>query len=282
MKMVIRDRKKIIGHAFFIHLLFILISMMFALPFLMVISVSFTNENVLLSEGYKLLPKQFDLMAYRFVFQNPDKMLTSYGVTALQAFIGTILSVVIMALCAYPLSRQSFKFTKPITFYIFFTMLFGGGLVPSYIINTQYFHLGDSIWVYLLPGMVNAFQIIIFRTFFQGLPPSLVESAKIDGASEIRVFFQIIAPLSKPVLATIALFQLLERWNNWMTSLIYIRNEDLYTLQFLLQKILREAEFLRHLAQEMPGGVINTTIMLVLPFFQKYFTRGLTIGAVKG
>jgi ABC-type sugar transport system, permease component len=180
-------------------------------------------------------------------------------------------------------------------------MLFGGGLIPTYILNTTYLHLGNKIWVYILPGMASAFYIIIFRTFFQQLSISLVESAKIDGASEIRIFFQIVIPQSTPVLATISLFLLLDHWNDWYTCLVYIRDEKLYTLQYLLQRILNEAEFVSKLASRAPPGIsLNRfelpteslkfamcivaagPMLVIFPFFQKYFTRGLVIGSVKG
>lgn len=181
-------------------------------------------------------------------------------------------------------------------------MLFNGGLIPTYILNYKYLHLGNTIWIYILPTLCSAFYIIILRTFFQGLPLSLVESAKLDGASEIRIFFQIILPLSKPVLATVSLLTLLTKWNDWYTSLIYITDSNLYTLQFLLKRILQEVEFLRIMANNAPPGIDLTAIedtpveslkfamciiaagpmLMVFPFFQKYFAKGLTVGSVKG
>jgi putative aldouronate transport system permease protein len=267
----------------------------------LVISISFSNETSLLEYGYKLIPKQFDLTAYKYVFENPTQLINSYKVNVFTGIVGTFFSVFVMALVAYPLSRDYFKYKKIITFYIFFTMLFGGGLIPTYILVTQYLMLGNNIIIYLLLGLANAFHIIILKTFFQSLPPSLVESAKIDGAGEFRIFYQIIIPLSKPVIATVALLTLLTKWNDWYTSLIYIRDKELYTLQYLLQRILREAEFLKTMAQDVPSGInIELTktptesmrfamaiiaagpMLIVFPFFQKYFTKGLTVGAIKG
>ncbi len=294
--------KKLINGQFTVHIFFVIFCLCFILPFIYVISASLSSEKDLAEIGYKLIPKTVDLTAYRFVFANPEQLINSYRVTTFSAVLGTFLSLLVMALMAYPLSRQSFKFRSGITFFVFFTMLFGGGLVPSYILITQYLNLGNSIWVYIFPTLATGWYIIILRTFFQGLPISLVESAKIDGASELRTFFQIILPLSKPVLATIALFTLLNKWNDWFTSLIYIRDNSLFTLQYLLQKILREAEFIKSIAFDMPAGIdagsLSQTptesmrfamviiaagpMLVVFPFFQKYFTRGLTIGAVKG
>lgn len=285
-----------------IHLfLIIFCTLFFVLPFLLVIAVSFSNEVDVQSYGYKLIPMEFDLTAYKTVFANPEKITRSYLVTTFQAFTAMILGVLVMSLCGYAISRRNYKFRRAITFFIFFTLLFGGGLIPTYILVTQYLQLGNTVWVYIFPALCNAFYIIILRTFFQALPEEMIESAKVDGASEFRIFFQLIMPLSKPVLATIALFTLLARWNDWFTALIYIRDQDLYTLQFLLQRILMEAEFISNMAADLPAGMdINDfetptetmryamaivaagPLLLVFPFFQKYFARGLTIGSVKG
>ncbi|MBD2847417.1 carbohydrate ABC transporter permease [Paenibacillus sp. IB182496] len=294
-------RRRLTASTLGVHLFFVLFSLSFLIPFILVISISLTSEERVLGGGYSLLPIPFDLTAYKVVFQNPSQIMSAYAVTAFQAALGTFLSVFVMSLCAYPLSRQSFRWRGPITFYIFFTMLFGGGLIPSYILITQYLKLGDTVWVYILPTLANAFHIIIFRTFFQGLPQAIIESAKMDGANELRIYFRMILPLSKPVLATLALLGVLGRWNEWFIALIYIRDQQLYTLQYLLQKILMEAEFIRQMATEAPAGidlgaftvptetvrfalaiVAAGPLLVVFPFFQKYFARGLTIGSVKG
>src|SRR5690625_875184 len=244
--------KSVINYKFFIHLIFILFSAAFIIPFLYAISISFSSEDSIQEYGYKLIPKTFDLAAYKTVFKNTGAIVRAYGVTAFTTFFGTFLSVIVMSLCAYPLSRPDFKWRYPLTFFVFFTMLFGGGLIPTYILITQYYGLGNTVWVYIFPTLANAFQIIIFRTFFAGLSHSLIESAKLDGASEWKIYFRIILPLSKPAIATIGLLNLIGRWNEWMTALIYIRDENLYTLQFLLQRILMEVEFVNNLVDELP------------------------------
>lgn len=283
-----------------LHLFFILFSLLFLLPFIYVISISLTPDKDLILHGYKLIPKQFSLGAYKMVFENPGQLIDSYKVTIGFTALSAVLGVLLMAITAYPLSRSNFKFRKPITFYIYFTSLFGGGLVPTYLLLTQYLHLGNSFWIYIVTALISPWYVIIIRTFFQGLPASLVESAKIDGASELKIFFSIILPLSKPVIATILLFQVLAKWNDWNTSNIYIQKPSLFSLQYLLQKILREAAFVK----EMAAQGINTGVdladlptegmrfamavvaagpmLVIFPFFQKYFTRGLTVGAVKG
>lgn len=288
--------------AILIHLCFVLGSLLFIIPFILIISASFTDEQTLLSEGYQLFPSVFSTEAYKYVFRSPGQLIDSYKVTILYSILGTFLAVVIMSMMAYPLSRPNYRYKKIVTFFIFFTMLFSGGLIPTYIWNTRFLHLGDTIWIYILPNLVNAFHIIVIRTFFQGLPPALMESAKIDGAKELQIFFRIVIPLSKPVIATIALLTLLARWNDWNTALIYIKSKELYSLQYLLQKILREVQFVKDMADASPVAGIDMDMsnlpsetmrfamcmvaagpmLVAFPFFQKYFAKGLTVGAVKG
>jgi putative aldouronate transport system permease protein len=284
-----------------IHLFFIVTCLTFIIPMIYVLSISFSSEKAISDFGYSLIPKVWSVDAYKHIFRNPDQVIYSYQTTIFFSLVGSFASLLVMALVAYPLSRQNFKLRQPITFFIFFTMLFGGGLIPTYILNTQYLHLGNTIWIYILPGLASAWYIIIIRTFFSQLPQSLVESAKVDGAKELRIFFQIVLPLSKPVLATVLLMTLLAKWNDWYTSLIYIRDSKLYSLQYMLQKMLREAEFVKGLSNSQMGLNIQLEtevptesvrfamvivaagpMLVVFPFFQKYFTRGLTVGAVKG
>lgn len=294
--------KKIKTSRVLINLFFCLSSLLFILPFVLIIAASFTKESSLVSEGYKLIPSEISLEAYRYVFRSPQQLLDSYKITIIYSVLATFLGVIVMSMLAYPLSRPNYKYKKIVTFFIFFTMLFSGGLVPTYIWMTRYLHMGDTIWVYILPFLVNAFHVIVIRTFFQGLPSALMESAKIDGASELQTFFKIVLPLSKPVIATISLLTLLARWNDWNTALIYIKSTKLYSLQYLLQKILREAEFVKNMAESSPVAGIDFNasnlpsitirfamcmvaagpMLVVFPFFQKYFAKGLTVGAVKG
>ena len=216
--------KKIKTSRVLINLFFCLSSLLFILPFVLIIAASFTKESSLVSEGYKLIPSEISLEAYRYVFRSPQHLLDSYKITIIYSVVATFLGVIVMSMLAYPLSRPNYKYKKIVTFFIFFTMLFSGGLVPTYIWMTRYLHMGDTIWVYILPFLVNAFHVIVIRTFFQGLPSALMESAKIDGASELQTFFKIVLPLSKPVIATISLLTLLARWNDWNTALIYIKS----------------------------------------------------------
>lgn len=287
--------KKVLLHGFFI-----IFSLAFIIPFIYLLSLSVTKESVILSGGYKLIPQEIDFEAYKQIFRNPTKILKAYEVTAVMSFLGTFLSVLVMLLMAYPLSRQQFKYRQGFTFFVYFTMLFSGGLIPSYIVNTRLLHLGNSFWVYVFPQLVSAYYILIMRTFFKSMPQALMEAAKIDGATELTIMGRIVLPLSKPIIATVSLLLLLAKWNDWNTTLVYITDEKLYTLQYLLQKIVREDQFVQQMSQEsnllleikkdapiesmrFAMAVVAAGPMLVIfPFFQKYFTRGLTIGAVKG
>lgn len=272
----------------------------FIIPLLYVISISISDPDDILFNGFSLIPENPTLSAYKFIFSTPDSIINAYIITIIESFVGMFFSVLITSMLAYTLSRSIFEYKKSLTWYVFFTMLFSGGLIPTYILNTTYLHLGDTIWIYILPGMVSAWNVILFRTFFRGIPEGLIDAAVVDGASEWRIFFQIMIPLSKPVFATIALTTLLGKWNEWYATLIYIDNEKLYTLQYLLQKMLRDVDFIKAMATEgqlpaemienLPGDnaryamcvVAAGPMLFVFPFFQKYFSKGLTVGAIKG
>ena len=274
----------------------------FIFPLWMVISISFTGEEAILLQGFQVYPTEFSTVAYSFIFSNFRQIAYAYAVTSFQAFLGTFLQVFIASLCAFSLSREYFKYKKFVTWFLFITMIFSGGLVPSYILITQYLHLANSIWVYIVPSLVSVWFIIVMRTFFQGIPISLSESAKIDGASEFRIYLQIILPLSKPVLATVSVLILLDRWNTWFTTFLYIRNPDLFTLQYLLQRIMLDAQAAQSMIDNVPpwlagqydfrmpveslryamAVVAAGPMLFAFPFFQKYFSRGLIVGAVKG
>ena len=269
------------------------------LPFVLVVSVSFTNERALADFGYKLWPAKLDLAAYRYIFRNPGTIIEAYKVTFIFSVATMALGVLLMAMFAYPLTRKSLKGRRGISFFLYFTMLFNGGLVPTYILITKYLNLGDSIWVYILPGIISPWYVFMIRTFFDGIPFSLVESAVIDGASEYTVFFRIILPLSKAVLSTVALFTFLGKWNDWYTAMLYINEESLVSLQYLLQRIMNNIKLLQESnqnfsvlmsASEIPSESVRMAMavivagpaLVVFPFFQKYFVKGVTVGSVKG
>lgn len=284
-----------------IHIFFILLSLCFLIPMIMIVSVSFSSEASLLKSGYSLLPRDFTLDAYRTAFGNGTRILRAYGVTIASTAIGTILTLVSAGMTAYALSRPNFAYKNFVSFVVFFTMVFSGGTIPTYIIYSKYYHLGNTFWVYILPALTGgAWNILMMRSFFQGLPEGLFDAAKIDGASELQIFVKVAVPLSKPVIATVAFMTLVGRWNDWQTSYIYIRDQELYTVQYLLQQILQAAEMIKELAKagvaitletaEMPSETLKYAMcviaagpmLLVFPFFQKYFAKGTTIGAVKG
>ena len=281
-----------------LNLFFIIFSMAIVLPFVILVSISLSNEGDIVEYGYSILPKHIDFAAYKYVFKNSKSILNGYKVTIFYSVIATVLSVLIQSMCAYPLSKRKLRGKKGISFYLYFTMLFGGGMVPTYILITQYLHLGDTIWVYIIPSLVSPWNVFMMRTFFSGLPYEIFESMKVDGASEYNIFFKTVLPLSKPVLATIALLTFLGKWGDWNTSMLYINNESLYSLQYLLQRILQNMNLLKQMqgfsqatsAVEIPSETVRMAMavivagpaLVIFPFFQKYFVKGLTVGAVKG
>ncbi|MBS5586073.1 MAG: carbohydrate ABC transporter permease [Clostridiales bacterium] len=282
-----------------LHVFFILVSLCYILPLILMVSVSFTEENAIVSGGFSLVPQPFSTEAYQLAFRNPKQLIDSYKVTTIVSFAGMALHVFVMSIMAYSLSRRNFALRRVFTFLAFFTMLFNGGIVPTYLLITKYLQLKNTYWVYILPSVASAWNLIVLRTNFQQLPDALVESAKIDGASEYRICFSIVLPLSVPAMATIGFLYFVGKWNDWTTCVYYINKPYLYSLQYLLQRILREAEFLKQLSAEQAaleaGAQIPTEsfrfamavlaagpVLVIFPFFQKYFSKGLTIGAVKG
>lgn len=278
--------------------IFIIICSIVLYPFLLLVSASFSRETDVIYNGFKLIPEHFDLSAYKYVFNNPTTVLNAYKVTITFSIVSMVLSTLLNAMIAYPLASSKFRCKKQLSFYLFFTMLFHGGLVPSYILITQYLHLNDTIWVYILPSLISPWHVFMMRTFFADIPTALIESMKIDGASEFKIFVTLIMPLSKPVIATVALLHILSKWNDWYTSMLYINDQGLISLQYLLQKILRDIDFMAENTNtfvdldisKIPTSTVQMAMamivagpaMFVFPFFQKYFVKGLTVGSVKG
>ncbi|MFP4376527.1 MAG: carbohydrate ABC transporter permease [Spirochaetales bacterium] len=298
---MIESRRERLVYGTLVNSTYILFCAACLVPFLLVVAISFSSESDIMADGYRLIPRQIDLTAYRFVFETPDQIIQSYKVSLFVSLFGTAVSVFVMLLAAYPLSRTRFRYRGVVMFIIFFTMLFSGGLVPTYILITRYLRLGNTIWVLIIPGLVNAWTIIIMRSFCQKIPESIFESAKIDGANEMTIFLRLVIPLSKPLIATMALLGVLSRWNDWFTALLYIRDESLFPLQYLLQRIMRELRFLADLTnQQMTINVADIVriptesmrmamavvaagpMLLIFPFFQRYFVKGMTVGSIKG
>ncbi len=276
-----------------------ILSLMIVIPFIILVSVSLSRETDISYYGYTLIPKHFDTTAYKFVFKNPTTILNAYKVTAIFSILTMVLSTVMISLFAYPLSRSNFKPRKKLSFIMYFTTLFNGGLVPTYILITQYLHLNNTIWVYIVPSLFSVWSAFVMRTFFQGLPESIIESAYIDGAGEYRILFQIVYPLSKPVLATMAVNCFLGQWNNWYTAMLYIDKPELQSLQYMLQRIIQNLQLLQENQQaaelfadaaNIPSETVRMAmavvvagpVLFVFPFFQKYFVKGMVLGSVKG
>ena len=280
-------------------LLFILLALFCVVPILYILSASLSDEIQLTKEGYSLLPRGFSLEAYKYILESPKPIINAYGVTILVTLGGTAVSLLVTTMLAYVIARKDFKIGRVFAFMIFFSMLFNGGLVPTYIMLTKYYHLKDTIWALIFPYIIMPWHVFLMKGFLADIPTSLIEAAKIDGSGEVKTFFKIIVPISKPALATVGLFIAFTYWNDWYQSMLYIDSPDINTLQFYLYRIMNNIQYL---STSMQAGNISIDIaslpsetarmalcilaagpmLVVFPFFQKYFVKGLTVGAVKG
>lgn len=263
-------------------------------PFVMLLSSSFTSEASLSSYGYNIFPREFSTEAYRFMFRDSSQLFRSYGVTVFVTVVGTALGLSIMSMLAFALSRREFALCRPLSFYVFFTMLFNGGLVPWFILITQYLDMRNTIWVLILPMLVIPWYVLLLRTFFAGLPNELFEAARIDGASEWTIFLRLALPLSTPALATIGLFQALGYWNDWWHALLFIDDRRLAPLQYLMYIIQSNIDAIATDPNVITQTVIPSQavrmamavlaigpIIFAFLFAQKYFVRGVTLGGLK-
>ena len=269
-------------------------------PVYVIIIASITSEATLTANGYRLWPEEFSSLAYTYLFSKGSIVVTAYRNTIISTLAGTVLSVLMVGLYAYPLSRENFKFKGFFTFYAFFTMLFGGGLVSYYMVMRQVLQIGNSLWALFLPSSFSPFWVIVMRTFYKtNIPDEVIESARIDGANEWRTLFSIVVPLAVPGLATVALFSAIGIWNNFFNCLLLVDEAQYYSLQFTIYTTLNSIRFLLENADKM-AGLVNISalpsqtfrmamavvtvgpIIFAYPFFQRYFVRGLTMGAVKG
>ncbi len=291
--------KKERRYSFCINLVMILISVVMVIPFLLLISASFTSNEAILLHGYTLFPSKLSLEAYEYIWVERAQIFRAYFITIVVTVVGTGTGVMISLLYGYAISKKNFPGRSFFTFYLFFTMLFGGGLVPTYIWYTRYLHIKNTIWGLLIPGLLmGAYNVIMIRTYYQNsIPSELAESAKIDGAGEFTTFFKIYMPLSKPVIATIAMFVGLAYWNDWTNGLYYITDSRLFSIQQLLNNIMKNIEYLSsnpysimssssYVPQEtvrMAIAVVGVLpVLLMFPMLQKYFVKGITVGSVKG
>ena len=269
------------------------------LPILLIIIASFTEETSLLQNGYSFIPKAWSFDAYYYIIKQGSVILRAYGVSVLVTVVGTVLSVAITTTLAYPMARTSFRYRNVLSFFVFFTMLFSGGIVPSYIMWTNYCHIKNTIWALIVPNyLVSAFNVILVKNFYaNNIPGSLIEAAQLDGATEMQIFRKLVFPMARPVVATISLFTGLCYWNDWTNGLYYVDNQKLYSIQLLLMKIMNNIEALKANANLMGAGAISLPgtsvrmaiafigilpILIVYPFVQKYLVEGVVIGAVKG
>lgn len=281
-----------------LHLTLSCISLLFIVPFIIVVSASFTDGDALTREGYQLLPSHASLEAYRVIFSNPTQLLRAYGVSIFVALVGSSVGLLIMALIAYPISRAEFRFRAVVSVLVFIPLIFNGGLVPNYILITQYLHLQDTLAVLILPGLVVPFFVLLLVSYFRGLPSEILEAARLDGAGEWQIFFSFVLPLSTPALATVGLFSLLNYWNDYYTGLLYLGDRNLYPLQLLLFNILNNIQFLAsgtlkdlsHTTAATPvepvrmalAVLATAPLLIAFAFLQRFFIRGLTLGSTKG
>ncbi|GMQ59206.1 carbohydrate ABC transporter permease [Vallitalea sediminicola] len=283
------------------NIIFIIASIICIAPIIFVFMISITSEKSLAKYGYHLIPKEFSLDAYMFLYQEADVIIKALFISILVTCLGTLIGVILTTTMGYVLSRPDYKLKGFLTWIVFIPMIFNGGMIATYVVYTNFLGLKDSIWSLILPLAVSSFNVIICKTFFRTtIPESIIESARIDGASQLNIFIRIVLPISKPVLATISLFLSFGYWNDWFLSSLYINDSDLISLQALLNNIQKNIEYLannptagvslQQYKNQMPKEGVRMAIAIIIalpiaciyPFFQKYFITGLTIGAVKG
>lgn len=269
------------------------------MPLLMILSGSITSEEEIYRSGFKLIPGEISLAAYRELFRWPETILRAYGVTILTTLCGTALGLFFMSMTGYVISRKEFKYRNGIAFMIYFTTLFQGGLIPWYILIVKYLKLKDHLIVLILPYLILPFLAILMKNFMKGIPEEISESAKMDGANHFTIYSRLILPLAKPGLATIGLFLALHYWNDWLLSSLYIKSSEKFSLQFFLYNIIKQEEFLRSDIAGQAGSagdsmmpseslkmataiVVTGPIVFLYPYVQRFFISGLTLGAVKG
>ena len=283
---------------FVVGLLIVLFCALCVIPFIVAISASFSDERMLLRSGYGFLPRGFSLQAYNMLFST-SQIFDSYKVSIFVTVAGTILSMVVTAMMAYPLSVKKLKYRGAISLFAYFTMLLNGGLVHTYMLISKYLGMRDTVWVMILPVLVNPWNLFLLRNFFSAIPAELHESARIDGANDVRLLWQIILPVSLPALATVALFYGVAYWNQWYNAMLYIEDIKLFPLQYLIMRMMRNIELMKQMAGQagfavdmssMPSTTSKMAtaivtigpIIVAYPFAQKYFTSGLIVGSVKG
>jgi putative aldouronate transport system permease protein len=292
--------KKNTFHKWLVHMCLILFCAMCLLPLVLTISISLTDGTVIQTYGYQLIPQKFSWEAYQFIWMDPSSLLAGYKNSLFIVVFGTTGNLLVTSMIAYALARRDFHLRSAISFYIFVTMIFSGGIVPLYILVVQYLEWKNSLISLIIPAFAAPFQIFMLRVFFQEIPVPLIESAKIDGASDFRTYWSIVLPLSKPALATVALMMTLHYWNETFNAILYIDKVSLYPIQLILKNITSYIELVKGSGVDPMGNPISASdvptdaimyammvltslpVMFLFGFLQKYFVKGLTIGAVKG
>ncbi len=280
------------------HIVMVIMTLLALLPFLLMVIASFTEEKTALRDGYSFFPKKLSLDAYVYVWQNANVFVRGYIMTIIVTVIGLVISLIITSLTGYVLSKRRLPGVKLMNLIVIFTMLFNGGLVATYITYVTVFHIKDTIWALIVPSLLmNAFTVMLVRNYFEhSIPEEIYESARIDGASELRIFFKLVIPLSVPILATVGLMTAISYWNDWQNSLYYIDDRSMYTIQAILNSINESITVLSTMnvtgvsSADLPSTTIRMAIAVVgilpiivaYPFFQKYFAAGLMAGSVKG
>lgn len=287
-------------YQFIINFVMILVTLCMVLPLVLLFMSSVSSEASLLRDGYSFWPKEFSLEAYEYIFSNGYTIFRAYGITIVVTVVGTAANLILSSMMGYALSIKKLPFRNVISFYVFFTMLFNGGLVPTYLMWTGTFHIKDTIWALIVPNlMMSAMNVILIRTYFMtSIPEALYEAAQIDGAGYMHIFWKIVLPMGKPILVTVGLFSGLGYWNDWTNGLYYITDAKLYSVQNLLNKMIQDVQALQANAaassdsamMQVPTVSVRMAIafvalfpiLIVYPFLQKYFAEGVALGAVKG
>lgn len=296
--------KKQTRYQILINVIMIIVTLIIVLPFVLVLTSSLTDENVLIRNGYSFFPEEFSVYAYQYIIRQGEKILRAYLITIIVTVIGTVANIAMSALLAYPLSVKTLPHRNVITFFVFFTMLFNGGLVPTYLMYVNFFHIKNTIWALIIPNLLlSANTVLMIRSYFMtSIPDALFEAAKIDGAGHFKIFWKVVLPLGKPILITMGLFSGLAYWNDWTNGLYYLSGNDgqkLYGIQNLLNQMITDIQYLA--SGKITGNIgaevakLPTTsirmaiafiamlpLFIIYPFLQKYFSEGITLGAVKG
>lgn len=284
------------GYKIAAYIIMTLLAAICVIPFLLMISASLTSEGALIREGYDFIPAEFSTAAYDYLLADGVTILRAYGITLLVTVVGTSAALLLTTMLAYAIATKNLPGRNGIAFYVFFAMLFNGGIVPSYIMWTNYFHIQNTIFALIVPNyLVIGFYVIMMRTYFRtNVPEEVLESARIDGAGEMTILWKIALPMAVPIIATVGMMMAITYWNEWQNGLYYVTDKSLYSIQLILNKMVQNADAIKTIApnvsMELPSTSIKMAIavmgalpiMCVFPFFQKYYVKGITIGAVKG